>query len=150
MINHSHRRTLGNVYRAAHPAICEVSVRCVISAEPLALLFCSRRVWGCISAMSTSPSVRLGTASSLLKACVWTRSDLFPCLTVFSHANQSAFNLNIHKPNLQRVSGAGGSAERVQCSGAAEWPTFIFWWKDKKVVHNVGRDGIELCHHNSH
>lgn len=60
-----------------------------------------------------------------LKACVWSPSDLFPCLAVFSHANQSAFNLNIHEPNLQPVFGAAGSSE-------GESATFIFSVKGQK------------------
>lgn len=52
---------------------------------------------------------------------------------MFSHANQSAFNLNIHKPNLQLVFGASGRGSGV-CTELpdVEKATFIFWWKNKK------------------
>ncbi|KAK5924178.1 hypothetical protein CgunFtcFv8_001076 [Champsocephalus gunnari] len=61
--------------------------------------------------MSASPPCSPAQPHPSKSSCLWTPSDLFPCLAVFSHANQSAFSLNIHKPNLQPVFGAGGSSE---------------------------------------
>ena len=50
-----------------------------------------------------------------LKACVWNPPDLLPCLAMFTHANQSAFNLESHKPGPAHLLGSNGISGEVLC-----------------------------------
>lgn len=90
----------------------QLSVGCVISAEPSRSSFVQAVCE--VTSLQWAHHLRAAWNSLIpLKARVWSPSDLFPCLHMFNHANQSAFNLNIHKPNLLLVFGASGSSECI-------------------------------------